>query len=77
VLTSVVLVWFPASSPELHPVERRWDDLKARIDVMDARVRTSLSALQEHVASIGQRYTAATLASLTGYAYVVEAVHDL
>ena len=44
---------------------------------MDARVRASLSALQAHVASIVQRYTAATIASLTGYAYLVEAVYDL
>ena len=44
---------------------------------MDARVRASLSALQEHVASIVQRYTAATIASLTGYAYLVEAAYDL
>ena len=66
-----------AYSPELNPVERLWEDLKARIDVMDARVRTSLSALQEHVASIVQRYTAAAIASLTGYAYLVEAVYDL
>jgi putative transposase len=66
---NVVRVWLPASSPELHPVERLWEDLKARIDVMDARVRASLSALQEHVASMVQRYTAATIASLTGYAY--------
>jgi hypothetical protein len=29
------------------------------------------------VASIVQRYTAATIASLTGYAYLMEAVHDL
>jgi hypothetical protein len=53
----------------LHPVERLWEDLKARIDVMDARVRASLSALQEQVASMVQRSTAATIASLTGYAY--------
>jgi hypothetical protein len=66
---NVVRVWLPASSPELHPVERLWEDLKARIDVMDARVRASLSALQEQVASMVQRYTAATIASLTGYAY--------
>jgi hypothetical protein len=74
---NVVLVWLPAYSPELNPVERLWEDLKARIDVMDVRVRASLSALQEHVASIVQRYTAATIASLTGYAYLVEAVYDL
>ena len=74
---NVVLVWLPAYSPELNPVERLWEDLKARIDVMDARVRASLSALQEHVAGIVQRYTAATIASLTDYAYLVEAVYDL
>jgi len=74
---NVVLVWLPASSPELNPVERLWEALKARMDVMDARVRASLSALQEHVASIVQRSTAATIASLTGYAYLMEAVHDL
>jgi hypothetical protein len=74
---NVVLVWLPAYSPELNPVERLWEDLKARIDVMDARVRASLSALQEHVARIAQRYTAETIASLTGYAYLVEAVHAL
>jgi putative transposase len=73
---NVVLVWLPAYSPELNPGERLWEDLKARIDVMDARVRASLSALQEHVASIVQRYTAATIASLTGYAYLVEAVYN-
>jgi putative transposase len=74
---NVVLVWVPAYRPEWNPVERLWEDLKARLEVMEARVRASLSALQEHVASIVQRYTAATIASLTGYAYLVEAVHDL
>jgi len=61
----------------LNPVERLWEDLKAPMEVMDARVRASLSALQAHVASIGQRDTAETSASLTGYAYLVEAVHAL
>ena len=58
-------------------VERLWEALKARIDVLDARVRSSLTALQDHVAGIVQRYTAATIASLTGYAYLLEAVHAL
>ena len=39
-----VLVWLPASSPELNPVERLWEDLKGRMDVRDARVRSSLTA---------------------------------
>jgi hypothetical protein len=74
---NVVLVWLPAYSPELNPVERLWEDLKGRIDVLDAQVRSSLTALQAHVASLVQRYSAATIASLTGYAYLVEAIRAL
>jgi hypothetical protein len=33
--------------------------------------------LQEHVASLVQRYTAEMIASLTGYAYLVEAIDAL
>src|SRR5262249_33088908 len=67
----------PAYSPELNPVERLWEDLKARIDVMDVRVRSSLSALQEHVAEIVQRSSAEIIAWLSGYAYLREVGHAL
>ena len=71
----VVLVWLSASSPELKPVERLWEDFKACRDVMDGRVRSSFAALQEHVAGIVQRDSAVIMASLTGYASLREAVH--
>jgi DDE superfamily endonuclease len=74
---NVVLVWLPAYSPALNPVERLWEDLKGRLDVVDARVRSSLTALQDHVADIVRDYTAETIASLAGYAYLVEAVRAL
>jgi hypothetical protein len=74
---NVGLVWLPASSPALHPVERLWEDLKTRIDVLDGRVRSSLARLQEHVADIVRHYTPETIASLTGYAYLVEAARAL
>jgi transposase len=73
----VILLWFPAYSPELNPVERLWEDLKARIDVFDRRIRASLAMLQDHVANIVRRYTSETIASLTGYADLVEAVRAL
>jgi hypothetical protein len=74
---NVILVWLPAYSPELNPVERLWEDLKTRIDVLDGQVRSSLATLQEHVAGIIRCYTAETIASLTGYAYLVEAANAL
>jgi hypothetical protein len=74
---NVILVWLPAYSPELNPVERLWEDLKSRIDVMAAQVRSSLARLQDHVADILRRYTPETIASLTGYMYLVEAARAL
>jgi DDE superfamily endonuclease len=74
---NVVLRWRPAYSPELNPVERLWEDLKRRIEVLNGQVRSSLGALQEHVAGLVQRYTAETIASLTGYSYLVEAAYAL
>jgi hypothetical protein len=74
---NVILVWWPVYSPEVNPVERLWEDLTNRLDVVEARVRRNLTALQAPVAGLVQRDTAATIASLTGYAYLVEAISAL
>jgi DDE superfamily endonuclease len=74
---NIVLLWLPAYSPELNPIERLWEDLKRRIEVLKGQVRSSLGALQEHVAGLVQRYSAEMIASLTGYAYLVEAIDAL
>ena len=74
---NVVLVWLPAYSPELNPVERLWEDLKYRIDVQNASVRSNLKVFREHIADIVRSYTAEAIASLTGYSYLVEAVYAL
>ena len=73
----VVLLWLPAYSPELNPVERLWEELQSRSAVVEARVRGNRAALQAQVAGLGQRATAAMMASLTGYAYLVEALDAL
>jgi hypothetical protein len=74
---NVVLVWLPPYSPELNPVERLWEDLKYRIDVQNPALRSNLAVYREHIAGIVRGYTAETLASLTGYSYLVEAAYAL
>jgi DDE superfamily endonuclease len=70
---NVVLVWLPPYSPELNPVERLWEDLKYRIDVQNPALRSNLEVYREHIAGLVRGYTAETIASLTGYSYLVEA----
>jgi hypothetical protein len=36
----------------LNPVERLWENLKQRIDVLEEQLRSSLTAWQAHVAGI-------------------------
>ena len=74
---NVVLVWLPPYSPELNPVERLWEDLQYRIDVQNPALRSHLAVYREHIAGIVRGYTAETLASLTGYSYLVEAAYAL
>ena len=74
---NVVLIWLPPYSPELNPVERLWEDLKSHLDVLDDRVRSSLLGLRDHVADLIRCYQAEEIASLTGYAYLVEAINAL
>lgn len=74
---NVALLFLPPYSPELNPVERLWQDLKARIDTREANVRASLSGLKDYVAEIICAYTNEALAALTGYAYLIDAVNAL
>ena len=74
---NVILVWLPAYSPELNPGERLWEALQRHLDVLDTRVRSSLAALQEHVTGLLHRYIAETMASLTGYVDLVDAINAL
>jgi transposase len=71
---NVRLVFLPPYCPELNPIERVWRDLK---DDVAWRQFADLNAQQEYLGHLLQAYEAATLQSLSGYAYLVEAIHAL
>lgn len=74
---NVLLLPLPPYCPELNPVERLWQDLKGRLKVAQASVRSSLSALRDHVAELIRQYTPPQLASLTGYPYIINAIEAI
>jgi hypothetical protein len=68
---NVAPVFLPPYSPELNPIERLWRDLKDQLaDVMTM----TIEELSAAVCAISPNYSNATLPSLTGVAYFVQAV---
>lgn len=74
---NVVLLYLPAYSPELNPVERLWLAVRERIDVFDEAVRSRLEALRADVAEIACSFSAEEVARLTGYDYILDATRAL
>jgi transposase len=71
---NVRLVFLPPYCPELNPIERIWRDLK---DALAWLQFPNLEAQQGYVAQLLRAYQAATLQALTGYTYLVKAIHAL
>ena len=71
---NVRLVFLPPYCPELNPIERVWRDRK---DALAWRHFPNLDAQQDYIAQLLRGYQAATLQALTGYTYLVDAVHAL
>ena len=70
----VRLVCLPPYGPELNPIERVWRDRK---DALAWLHFSTLEAQQDDIATLLRAYEAATLQALTGYTYLVEAIHAL
>ena len=71
---TVRLVFLPPYCPELNPIERVWRDLK---DALAWLQFPTLDAQQDDIAHLLRGYQAVTLQALTGYTYLVDAVHAL
>jgi transposase len=71
---NVRLVYLPPYGPELNPIERVGRDLK---DALAWLQFPTLEVQQDDIATLLRAYEAATLQSLTGYTYLVEAIYAL
>jgi hypothetical protein len=65
--SNVLIFRLPPYCPELNPIERLWQDFRARLSL---ELPAGLNALSEDAARVAREYTPQILASLTGYDYL-------
>jgi transposase len=65
---NIVCLFLPPYSPELNPIERLWQDVKAQLAWV---VAAAIEELEDRVERILTHYAHATLRSLTAYPYFV------
>jgi len=71
---NVILLFQPPYCPELNPIERLWEHLKA--DLKWASFKT-LEQLQSKVDQLLTQLTPEVIASITGYAFILDALSAL
>ena len=68
---NIRLVYLPSSNPELNPVERLWGDMKAKVAFNNFKDEQEL---EEWLTLTAKSYGQRQIASLTGYAYILDAI---
>ena len=71
---NVVLLFLPPYSPELNPIERLWQDIKAKLFTQTYK---TLAAMQAKVTQILENYSDAAIAKLTRCSHFMNAANAL
>ena len=69
---NVVLLFLPPYSPELNPIERLWQDIKAKLFTQTYK---ALEDMQAKVTEILENYSDAAIAKLTQFSHFVDAAN--
>jgi len=71
---NIVLLFLPPYSPELNPIERLWQDIKAKLF---ENVFTSIKEMQHKLTDILRKYTKTTIESITSYDYLTKIANEI
>lgn len=69
---NVIPIFQPAHSPELNPIERLWSDIKKHFK---GKNFDNLAALRNEVFGLINSLCTTTIASLTGWSYIINALN--
>jgi transposase len=68
---NICFIFLPPYSPELNPVERFWQHIKRNIK---GKIFSDLAAMKDYVANILKECSEKTIASITGFSYILNAL---
>ena len=71
---NIVLLFLPPYAPELSPIERLWQDIKAKLF---SQTYQTLEDMQAKVSEILHNYCDATIAKLTGFSLFIKAANAI
>jgi transposase len=69
---NIRLIFLPAYSPELNPIERFWQHMKQYIK---GKIFSGLQEMKDYVADILKKCSEETVASLTGFPYILNSIN--
>ncbi len=71
---NVVLLFLPPYSPELNPIERLWQDIKAKLF---CQVYQTIEDMQTKVTEILNIYSTLMIAKITGFEYFIQTANAI
>lgn len=71
---NIVLLFLPPYSPELNPIERFWQDLKAKVF---AQTYKTLEDMQAKVTEVLLSYSQTAIAKLTAFSHFINAANEI
>ena len=69
---NIILIFIPAYSPELNPVERFWQHIKQYIK---GKIFQDLEDMKDYIADILKQISEETIASLVSFPYILNAIN--
>ena len=71
---NVILLFLPPYCPELNPIERLWQDIKAKLF---AKTYQTFKQMQENITQILRAYSNTDISSITGFSYFIKTANDI
>jgi hypothetical protein len=71
---NILLIFQPPYSPELNPIERVWQHIKQELSW---EIYENLDAIKEKVRAFIEDFSRETIASITGWDYILSAVNTV